>query len=104
MEKRRQLALESVLGDSELTSALTDEEAQILLTWARQEIDYWVAQTQGMEDEDAWEIIAPPIRALRKQIRHLAHVSSTTPGALAELSTLMGQSGAENTDTGDPFS
>ncbi len=71
-----QRAYERIMEDEGLTSDLLDDEAEILLRWAEQEIRRLVNQTRGMSEEAAWESLAPKLRYLRKYLRKIARRSA----------------------------
>ncbi len=76
MHYRAQLADEQISGDPGVTGDLIDAHAEILLTWAREEIWRLVHATQGLDDEAAWDVLEPQISILRRHLRNIARASS----------------------------
>ncbi len=72
LARREQLAYERISGDPALTGDLTDDEAQILLAWSRQEVHRLVAATAGKGDAEAWDTLDGQLRQLRLEMRAYA--------------------------------
>jgi hypothetical protein len=70
-------AFELIAGDAALTGVLTDEAAQVLLDWALDRTQQWVAATREMEECAAQAALAPKIRPLRRYLRSVARDSAT---------------------------
>ena len=84
-----QRAYERIMEDEGLTSDLLDDEAELLLRWAEQEIRRLVNQTRGMSEEAAWESLAPKLRYLRKYLRQIARRSAKTDNPSDALRALL---------------
>lgn len=89
MQVRAQLADERISGDPGITGDLLDAQAEILLTWAREEIWRLVNATQGLDDEAAWVILDPQISLLRKHLRRIAQTSGAAEDPAATLRELL---------------
>ena len=90
LDARAQRAFERIAGDAALTGALTDEDARLLLQWAKSEIRELVAATQDMADDEADDQISDQLQALRDELRAIARQSaradSPTAAVKAQLS------------------
>lgn len=90
MEARWQRAWEQIVTDPALTDALTDTEARLLLEWARGEVTYLVGLTEELEDDElAAELLASPLRELRRHIQWAVKISAADPDPLATLQWLL---------------
>lgn len=90
VDARAQRAFERIAGDAALTGALTDDDARLLLQWAKAEIRDLVAATQDMADDEADAHISDELQALRGELRTIARQSaradSPTTAIKAQLS------------------
>jgi hypothetical protein len=76
LDSRARHASELIAGDAALTGALTDEAAQVLLDWALDETQQWVAATREKEECAAQAALAPKIRHLRRYRHRVARDSA----------------------------
>ena len=77
LESREQVAYERIAGDPALTGDLTDDEAQPVLAWARDEVHRLVQDTADNDDAEAWARLDPQIRELRQQVHARAEQGSS---------------------------
>jgi len=89
LESRARRAFELIAGDAALTGALTDEAAQVLLNWALDETQQWIAATQDMEECEAQAALAPKIRRLRRYLRRIARNSADEDNPTDALHALL---------------
>lgn len=71
-----QIALERIFSDPALTNPLRDPEARVLLDWAQQQVQCLVAETEELDEEDAWAWLNPRLRTLRHAVRRIAQCSA----------------------------
>ena len=64
-------AAEQLYGDSRLRDALTDEEAQQLLSWAYRQLQRTVEETQEMGEEEAMPIVEGKSAAVKDVVRRV---------------------------------
>jgi protein-tyrosine phosphatase len=76
LDQREALAYERIAGDPGLTGDLTDDDATILLDWARTEVHRLVGATTNVDESGAWEILDPKLSHLRHHLRLCAELSS----------------------------
>lgn len=88
MESRLQTAVERITGDPALTEALEDDAADVLLRWARAEVERLVLDTSALDDDAAWQILDPALHALRRYIRRAAKASADADDPVAALQAL----------------
>lgn len=67
--ERAALAAESILGNERLTNNLDDDAAKVLLDWGLAYVETIAAQTEGLDDEQAEEMMAPRLKALRSLMK-----------------------------------
>ncbi len=72
VEARMQRAFERVLEDPDLTADLKDEQARLLLTWAKFQVKRLVANTEAMDDAEAWTALGAGLRRLRTRVHDIA--------------------------------
>lgn len=89
-EDRLQLAMERIHSDPALTGDLMDQEALVLLEWAESQVVKLLEEAAELPEEAAWEQLAPQLRALRQQMRHISKVSAAQPDPLVALKSLIG--------------
>ncbi|HCB48294.1 MAG: hypothetical protein AMJ56_06060 [Anaerolineae bacterium SG8_19] len=70
---RVEKAANNILGDERLTAGLDDEVADFLLDWGLALAKAVAADTGGLNDEDAKEIMQPRIRATKRLLRYVNH-------------------------------
>lgn len=68
---RLQRAAERLYEDSRLRNALTDEEAQRLLSWAYGRLEKAVEGTQGMPEEEAMPVVEERSETVRSVVRRV---------------------------------
>jgi hypothetical protein len=68
-QERIQRAAESILENEALTADLDDAAAKVLLDWGVTRARQIAAETIGMDDVAAEEVMYQPMRALRKMLR-----------------------------------
>lgn len=85
LARREQLAYERISGDPALTGDLTDDEAQTLLAWSRQEVHRLVAATAGKDEAEAWDTLDGQLRQLRLEMRAYAQQGAGAGTALSAL-------------------
>ncbi len=78
LEPRVQRAFEQIVGDTGLTSDLTDAQAEVLLSWAESEVRRLVKATRDMDESRAWEVLDPQLSVLRRHLRDVARQSART--------------------------
>jgi len=74
LEGRRQKAVEMILESDIVTSALEDDEAEVLLNWALAKVEGCALSSKDMEAEEAHEYIASGVgrvRLLMKMVNDL---------------------------------
>lgn len=68
---RVEQAADSILGDERLTAGLDDETADFLLDWGLELVTAAVTDTDGLDDEEAREILQPRIKATKRMLRYV---------------------------------
>ena len=68
---RIEQAADSILGDERLTAGLDDDTADILLDWGLALATAVAAETKGLDDENAIEIIQPRVKATKRLLRYV---------------------------------
>jgi len=86
---RVQFAVERITTDPALTEDLTDHEALPLLNWAQTEVERLVLETAAMDEDDAWCVLDPELKTLRRYIRCVSQVSANADDPAETLHTLL---------------
>ncbi len=94
LDRRTQKAYERIAADPNLTGALTDDAARILLNWAQDEVERLVAATAGMDEERAWDVLDPQLQRLRRHLRQAAEASADADRPKQRLRELLASSEA----------
>lgn len=68
---RLRKAAEQIYEDSRLRDALTDEEAQRLLSWAYQRLEQAVEETEELPEEEAMPIVEGQSEAVQNVVRRV---------------------------------
>ncbi len=89
LELRAQVACERIIEDPNLTSALTDEPATVLLRWAEDRAQRMALKTAGQDEESAWETLDAELRPLRHQVREMAEAAADSPDPVATIQKLI---------------
>ncbi len=71
LQKRIDLAAQSILDNEKLTADLDDATAQVLLDWGISCVNAIVRRTSGMNDLQAEDAMYPQMRALRRLMRYV---------------------------------
>ncbi|RPH57256.1 MAG: hypothetical protein EHM81_11855 [Chloroflexi bacterium] len=89
IEKRKRMAVESLLENESLRDGLDDESASALLEWGSACAKRIAEATASLEDDDeADEIIYPRMRALRDMLRSVQKLYSKNVSVLQRGSVL----------------
>mgnify|MGYP006285364315 CR=1 FL=1 len=83
--ERLELALARFYEDPALTNPLRDAEATVLLDWAQEQVRCLVAETEGLDEEAAWDRLNPRLRRLRRTVRRIAVHSADAAEPLVEV-------------------
>jgi protein-tyrosine phosphatase len=89
LELRVQLACERIAEDPELTGALTDEPASVLLRWAEDRAQSMALKTAGQDEDSAWKTLDAELRPLRRQVRNMAEAAADSPDPVSTLQELI---------------
>ncbi|MDY0018796.1 MAG: hypothetical protein RBT47_02215 [Anaerolineae bacterium] len=89
VETRMQRAFERVLEDPGLTADLKDEQARLLQTWAKFQVQRLVANTEAMDDAAAWTELGAGLRRLRVRLRDIAGQVAAAADPAATLEALL---------------
>jgi protein-tyrosine phosphatase len=89
LQERVQLACERIVEDPDLTSALTDEPATVLLRWAEDQAQQMALKTAGQDQESAWKTLDAELRPLRRKVRTMAEAAADSPDPVATIQQLI---------------
>jgi len=89
VETRMQRALDRVLEDPSLTADLKDEQARLLQTWAKFQVQRLVANTEAMDDAEAWAALGTGLKHLRGRLRDIAEQVAAAEDPAATIVTLL---------------
>lgn len=88
IEARKQRAMERIVSDPALTNDLTDRQARHLLDWVEEQVICLVEETRGLDEEEAWERLAPRLQTLRHQVRRMTKTRAQTEEPDVPMTTL----------------
>ena len=89
LQQRAQIAYERIAEDPNLTGALTDDAAHVLLRWSEDRIQRMVLETTGQDDERAQDVLDPKLRALRREVREMANAAADASDPVAQIQELI---------------